>query len=291
MKGRPMKMIIMSNNLWNRDTNSDAWAARGEDCSADCRAEGLFRAYTAVMPDILGFQEMSRRMEMLILQRMRRVCLPDGTEAKYEIVTGGFVPILFRHDKLRLLESGHLLYPREFAPYPGSFNDSDSKGYTYGVFEERGSGKKIVVFTTHLWWKSDDPTNGSYQEGSAQARASQILTANEKADALTAKYRCPAVLMGDMNDMLGSPALNAAKNAGWQETHALCTGERCDTRGYHYCFPDGWRHDPPGEYEKAIDHILIKNPKDTEIRRFCRFTEPFFEPLSDHFPVYIEIAL
>ncbi len=284
-------MILLSNNLWNRDKNSDAWAARGEDCSADCRVKGLVLAYTSVMPDVLGFQEMSRHMEMLILQGMRRIPLPNGTEARYEIVTGGFIPILFRHDKLRLLESGHLLYPTEFAPYPGSFNDSDSKGYSFGVFEERNSGKRIAVINTHLWWKPSDPSSKSYQEGSDLARAAQIGMATEKADELTAKYRCPAVLMGDLNDMLGSPALTAAKSAGWQETHALCTGERCDTRGYHYCFPDGWRHDPPGEYEKAIDHILIKAPGNTEIRRFCRFTEEFFEPLSDHFPVYIEAVL
>ena len=284
-------MIIMSNNLWNRDTNSDAWAEKGEDCSADCRVEGLVKAYTSVMPDILGFQEMSRHMEMRIMQRMRRTALPDGTEARYEIVTGGYTPILFRNDRLLLLESGHRVYPTAFAPYEGVFNDVYSKGYTYGVFEERDSGKRVIVLTTHLWWKSSDPTKKNHQKGSDEARAYQILLASEKADSLISEYACPAVLMGDLNDKLGSPCLNAAKGAGWLETHSLCTGERCDSRGYHYCFPDGWRHDPPGEYENAIDHILIKNPGRTEIRRFCRFMEPFFERLSDHFPVYIEAGL
>lgn len=284
-------MIIMSNNLWNRDTNSDAWAAKGEDCSADCRVEGLVKAYTAVMPDILGFEEMSRHMEMLVMQRMRRAVLPDGTEVRYEIVTGGYTPILFRNDKLRLLESGHRVFPAECVPFEGRFNDSFSKGYTFGVFEERESGKRMIVFVTHLWWKSSDPASRNYQKGSAEARAYQIMLASEKADSLISEYSCPAVLMGDFNDVLGSPCLEAVRNAGWLETHSLCTGERCDYRGYHYCFPDGWRHDPPGAYANAIDHILIKNPGQTGIWRFCRFMEPFFDRLSDHFPVYIEAVL
>lgn len=284
-------MIIMSNNLWNCDRNKDAWAAKGEDCSADARVDGLVRAYTSVMPDILGFEEMSRHMEMLIMQRMRRIPADNGETAKYEIVTGGFTPILFRHDRLLLLESGHMLYPREFPPYEGSFNDADSKGYTFGVFEERKSGSRVIVITTHLWWRSDSPAAKSYQKGSGEARAYQIGLATQKAEELMGRWHCPAILMGDLNDMLGSKCLNAALAAGWQETHALCTGERNDTRGYHYCFADGWRHDPPGEYERAIDHILIKAPGRAEVRRFCRYMEASFEPLSDHFPVYIELAL
>lgn len=284
-------MRILSNNLWNRDANSPAWAEKGEDCSADCRVNGLVRAYLTLMPDVLGFQEMSRHMEKRIMERMRRVTLSDGTTVKYEIVTGGFTPILFRHDKLRLLASGHRLYPKEFPPYAGTFNDSDSKGYTYGVFEERESGKKVAVITTHLWWKSADPKNGSYQEGSDFARAYQVGLASAEAKRLNAEYGCPVILMGDLNDRLGSPALNAALSDGWTETHALCTGERSDIAGYHYCFPDGWRQEEQKDYSRAIDHILIREPGNAEVTRFLRFTEEYFDCLSDHYPVYIDLNL
>lgn len=284
-------MRILSNNLWNRDPNSPAWAAKAEDCSADCRVDGLTRAYLSLMPDILGFQEMSRHMEKLIMERMNRVPLSDGTTAKYEIVTGGFTPILFRHDRLRLLASGHRLYPKDCPLHAGPFNDSDSKGYTYGVFEERESGKIIAVITTHLWWKSSDPRSPGYLEGSAEARAYQIGLADAEAEKLHAEYRCPVILMGDLNDRIGSPALNAAMGAGWLETHALCTGERSDIAGYHYCFPDGWRHEEQEDYSRAIDHILIKMPGTAEVTCFLRFTEAYFDRLSDHYPVYIDISL
>lgn len=284
-------MIIMSNNLWNNDFNQPAWAAKGEDCSAEGRIGGLIRAYRSCMPDILGFQEMSRHMEALIMENMKEFTDPNGGKARYEIITGGYTPILYRYDRFRVLESGHRLYDTSFPPYEGSFNDADSKGYTFGVFEDRSSGKRLVVTTTHLWWKSDDPASKSYQKGSGEARAFQIREAAACAEKLSARYDCPAILMGDLNDELGSPALNAVLSGGWQETHALTVGERNDTRGYHYCFADGWHHDEPGEYVHAIDHILIRNPASAVVNRFCRHMERYFEPLSDHFPVYIDLTL
>jgi len=284
-------MIIMSNNLWNNDSNQPLWAARGEDCSAEGRIGGLIRAYRSVMPDILGFQEMSRHMEQLVMERMKETETLFGEKVRYEIVTGGFTPLLFRYDRYCLLESGHRLYNKAFPPYSGAFNDADSKGYTFGVFENRNDGKRIIVLTTHLWWKSDDPENKNYQEGSGLARAFQIQQAAKCAEALSEQYDCPAILLGDLNDELGSPALNAVLSGGWQETHTLCVGERNDTRGYHYCFADGWHHDVPGEYVHAIDHILIHNPRNVIVNRFCRIMEPYYECLSDHFPVYIDLSL
>lgn len=284
-------MLILSNNLWNCDFNTPAWAEKGEDCSADARVDGLVKAYTAVLPDVLGFQEMSRYMEKLIMERMKYLMLADGSAVRYEMVTGGFTPILFRYDKLRLLESGHAVYPAAFPPFEGCFNDVDSKGYTFAVLEERTTGKRVIVFSTHLWWQSGNPEKAHYQAGSDQARAYQILLASKKADELIARYDCPAILMGDFNAALGSACLNAVLAEGWLEAHGLCTGERDDANGYHYCFGDGWRHDPPLPYEKAIDHLLIKHPGNTEITRFRRFTEPFFDRLSDHYPVYAEMKL
>ena len=285
-------MIIMTSNLWDCDFNLPAWAARGQDCSAAVRTKGFIRAYTSVMPDILGFEEMSMLMETMMINGMRRIQLTDGTTARYKIITGGCTPIMFRNDRLLLLESGHLLYPTEFPPYEGSFNNNETKSYTYGVFEERSTGKRIIVFATHLWYKSDDPDSGIYyQPGSAAARAHQIVMATERVNELIAKYNCPAILMGDLNAKLGSPCLDAAFANGWQETHDVCVGERCEARGYHHCAGDGWSHDEPGEYANAIDHILIKNAGTAVVNRFSRFMEEFFDCLSDHYPVYIDLTL
>ena len=106
-------MILMSNNQWKNDINRPAWAERGEDCSAEGRVDGLVRAYTSVMPDLLGLQEVSVRMADLMMARMERVGCADGSTARYEYVSGGDTPVVYRRDKLRLLESGFYLYPEE----------------------------------------------------------------------------------------------------------------------------------------------------------------------------------
>ena len=99
-------MILMSNNQWKCDRNNDFWRERGEDCSAEARVPGMARAYLEVMPDILGLQEVSNRQAEILMDNMRHVKLDDGTEASYEYLSGRDTPIVYRRDKLKLLESG-----------------------------------------------------------------------------------------------------------------------------------------------------------------------------------------
>ena len=87
-------MIIMSNNQWKCDSNQPAWAARGEDCSAERRVEGLARAYQQVAPDVLGIQEASVRMNELLMRRMTSFS-HEGAPVHYELITGGDTPLLY----------------------------------------------------------------------------------------------------------------------------------------------------------------------------------------------------
>ena len=96
-------MLLMSNNQWKCDRNHDAWIAIGEDCSAEARVGGLVRSYLQVMPDVIGLQEVSIRMADLMMDKMDTVTLPDGTVARYEYISGGDTPIVYRRDKLLLI--------------------------------------------------------------------------------------------------------------------------------------------------------------------------------------------
>ena len=95
-------MLLMSNNQWKCDKNQDAWIAIGEDCSAEGRVDGLVRSYLDVMPDVLGLQEVSLHMADLMMEKMRAVTLSDGTVAKYEYISGGDTPIVYRRDLIAL---------------------------------------------------------------------------------------------------------------------------------------------------------------------------------------------
>ncbi len=269
-------MIIMSSNQWKCDHNVPDWAARGEDCSAECRVNGLVHAYQSVNPDVLGIQEASVRMMQLLVQRM-----PD-----YELITGGDTPILYRPDRLSLIESGFFRYSESIPEFEGSFNNSGTKSYAFAVFEEKSSARRFAFMTTHLWWKSSNPESEVYQPHSDEARTYQIQLALPRLEALMQKYDCPGVLVGDLNATLESPCLKAARALGWTDAHDSAAGKRDDTCGYHPCYAWGYKRGDAGVFAQAIDHILIRAGEGFKVGDYLRVNHPFFDCISDHYPVY-----
>lgn len=279
-------MIIMSNNQWKCDCNTPAWAARGEDCSAEARVDGLARAYQQITPDVLGIQEASVHMNELLMRRMGAY-VRENDPVHYELITGGDTPILYRDDKLLLIESGFYRYSEKIPEYEGSFNNGGTKSYTYGVFEEKASGCRFALMTTHLWWKSSDPAAADYQQYSDEARAFQICQALNRLEAVMAQYDCPGFLLGDLNAVVGSPCLEAARALGWIDAHDLAGGKRDETRGHHPCGPDGYRRVEKGLFSQAIDHILVKANTPVRVGDYLRIDEPWFDCVSDHYPLYL----
>lgn len=284
-------MILMSNNQWYNDPNHDAWKAIGEDCSAEVRVHGLVRAYKEVMPDVLALQEVSRHMAKLMMDQMRSLKLADGSNAEYEYISGGDTPIVYRSDKLLLIESGFFRYDEKIYGLKGEYNNSGTKSYCYGVFKNKADGKIFALMSTHLWWKSSDPNDANYLEGSDEARAYQILQAASKMDTVMEKYDCPCFIMGDFNACMESCCLKAAQWRGWREAHDLATGSRDDTRGHHPCYAWGFERGDAGTFDQAIDHILLKNCDNVEVKHFRRITDEYFDKISDHYPLYIDVTM
>lgn len=284
-------MILMSNNQWKCDKNTQAWLDRGEDCSAEARVGGLVRAYLDVKPDVLALQEVSLHMADLMMEKIRRVEFDDGETIKYEYISGGDTPIAYRRDKLLLIESGFFRYSEDVPGYSGKYNNGETKSYCYGVFKGREDGKVFAVMSTHLWWKSSDPKSTHYLEGSDEARAYQILLASAKMDEIMAKYSCPGFIMGDFNANMSSPCLRSVQWAGWREVHDLAVGEYDNTRGHHPCGPGGYERVDMGNFEQAIDHIIVKNADGVKINSFKRLTDEYFDSVSDHYPLYIDVTL
>ncbi len=283
-------MILLSNNQWKCDTNKEAWEAMGMDCSAEGRVGGLLRAYGEIGADIIGLQEVSLHMADLMMREMREMTLADGSVAKYEYVSGGDTPIVFRRDKLKLLESGFFRYDEKVPGYEGSFNNGGTKSYTYGVFECRECGKRLALMSTHLWWKSSNPASKNYLAGSDEARAYQLMLAGAKMDEVMSKYNCPGVLMGDFNAAMESYALKAITWAGWREVHDLSKGETNNERGHHPCGNGGFQRVDMGSFSQAIDHIMLKNHEGVTVNYFKRLTDEYFDSVSDHYPLYVDIS-
>ena len=195
------KLRILSHNVWKCDNNLPAWEVKGLDCSADVRAEGMVRVYTETHPDIIGFQEMSYIMSERI------ICSLADQGYHYALLWGKDTPILYRRERLELLDSDFLMYPMEVPGFEGQFNNDGTKSWCIAVFRDKTDGKKLIFMTTHLWWKSGDSASVNYQEGSEEARIYQINMAIKRLEVFQAEYDCPIVLAGDFNADYTKPVI------------------------------------------------------------------------------------
>ena len=276
---------LMSHNIWNCDNNLPAWQAKGEDCSAQARMPGMVRVYRETGPDIIGLQEVSLLQADLLLRGL----LDDGQ--RYAMLWGKFTPVIYRQDRLELVESEFYTYPEEMDGWDGEFNDVKSKSCSIAVFRDKQDGKLLVFATTHLWWKNNDPKAKNYQAGSDEARVYQLNMTMDRLEAYHEKYGCPVVLVGDLNSKYNSPVIQNALAREFEHAHNIAVEFADEDWGYHYCFGDGYKPYEPAPFEKAIDHILVKYAPAGFVRRFERYTPEYYMPLSDHSPVFADVVL
>ena len=283
---------LMTHNIWNRDKNSPAWEEKGFDCSAAVRAPSLLRVWRETCPDVIGCQESSALMADLLKEGMAE------EPVDYTLIWGRFTPILYRADKLELVDSEFFTYPDYIEGFEGKFNDARSKAYNIGVFRVKESGKLFIFATTHLWWKRSpsegmaEPYPSNCLPHSDEAREYQIDLLTQALDRFREKYGCPAFLVGDLNTGYESKAVQSAFAKGFRHAHDIATDFAEEAVGYHYCFPDGFRtvySDRP--FKTAIDHILVIGEKEGAVKRFERYSPDYYYPISDHSPAYIDVEV
>ena len=155
------------------------------------------------------------------------------------------------------------------------------------MFRTKEDGKVFVFAVTHLWWKSS-----AAQPGSAEVRRIQLAMATERIKTYQAKYGgCPAVIVGDLNAGYEAQALRwALGEGGWTHAHDVAVEYRHEGKGFNGCGiqPGVWQDEP---FEKAIDHILVRDIPAGAVRRFDRYCPESYVYLSDHAPVYIDLRL
>lgn len=279
---------LMSHNQWNYTFNTPAWEEMGLDCSAEVRMRGHVRVFSELLPDIVGGQEINKDMQ----RYFKFYCMEEGLP--YTQIWGNYTPLIYRADKLELLDTEYLLYPVKVEGYEGEFNDSLSKSLNLGVFRNKESGKVFLFATTHLWWMQEyDPTKSTYRKGSDHVRTLQIKEAIAKIEKYRLKYKnCPAIFVGDMNTNYNSEAIQYALNeGGYKHAHDIATEYRYEGHGLHRCGPTGYGPWEEAPFEEAIDHILVKGLSDDAVRRFDRYMPEYYLTLSDHAPVYVDVEL
>lgn len=280
------KLRIMSQNQWNFITNLPLWEEQGFDCSSEVRMKGHARVFKELMPDIIGGQEVNIQMHYDLMINCKKQNLP------YTLLWGYMTPIIYRADKLELLDTEWLLYPEEMDGFEGTFHDYYSKGANLAVFKCKEDGELLIFVTTHLWWMNGtDPNHRAYRKGSDQVRRLQLKMVIDLIDKYQEKYgKCPVFLAGDMNAEYNSEAIQYALNErGYSHAHDVATEFAHEGSGYNGCGAlkiGEWDNKP---FETAIDHILVRNFENVNIRRFDRYTPDYYLYLSDHAPIFVDV--
>ena len=255
------------------------------DCSAVCREKGFADFYARTNPDVIGLQEVSALMlERLMIELQER-------DLPFAAVWGRDTPTLYRTDKLELIDSTFLVYPRTIPGLTGEFNNSDTKSYSIAVFRTKEDGKIFTFMSTHLWWKSDDPQSSHYQKDSGVARNWQIGLAIDKLDELAKKYDCTQFIVGDLNTRYESDPIQTAFSRGFVHTHDIATERRDETHGMHPCGPDVLGPYEPKPFKFGIDHILVRNVPEGFVTNFIREMPENYLVLSDHAPVWVDVVI
>lgn len=280
------KLRIMSQNQWNYTNNNTKWEDIGMDCSAKVRMKGHVRVLRELLPDIVGGQEVNVEMQKFL----KFYCM--DAELPYAQIWGNYTPIIYRADKLELLDTEYLLYPEYVEGYEGCFNDALSKSCNLGVFRNKERGKTFIFATTHLWWQNGtNPKVQFYRPGSDQVRTMQIKLAIDMIDKYQKKYdNCPVIFVGDFNTGYNSETIQyALTKRSFRHAHDVAVDYACEHNGYNCCNPQEPGHWQNLPFENAIDHILVRDVPEGSVRRFERYTPDYYLALSDHAPVYIDI--
>ena len=283
------KLRLMSQNQWYWSDNRPEWQELGLDSSAATRMHGHIQVFKDLMPDVVGGQEITPEMQQYFNWYAAEEGLPG-----YVMIWGNATPIIYRPEKLDLVDSEYFCYPNEIEGLPGKYNPTKGYAATLAVFRVKENGKMFIFLTTHLWFKRGNPEHPKYYPGSNEARAYQLRMAKE----LIEKYRkaygdIPAVLVGDLNGGSDSEALIPVLwEGGYLHAHDLATDYAIEDGGFNSLTTRG-----PGKWHEGLDylhtfdHIIVKDFPEGAIKRFDRYMPDYYLYLSDHAPVYIDVEL
>ncbi len=198
------------------------------------------------------------------------------SEVPTEKADRNFTPVFYKTDVYTLIDSGYVLYDGK--------NDADSKSVTWAVLEERATGKRVAVASTHFWWMYEsDEDNRQRLKNADQLK--------KLCDTIVNKHGVPVIIGGDFNN---------GKNSvqGDEPYHYMCRLGFSDVRlsarsstesptchnGYPFLQADGKTFTPGTMPECTIDYIFTYGeglaPASFEV-----LTTPKARTSSDHCPL------
>ena len=246
-----------------------------EKCLVD-RVPLIADYYRDCAADVIGMQEVNHVGTALfdILAEHYTTVAKAHVDGKH-----CFTPILYRHDRLELLEGGSELH---------RMRATDTKSFSYAVLADKKTGKKFAVLNTHsaiiLPCHKFEATNAVEGE---EWRTDNVLRMLEKRDELYLKYgkELPVFMTGDFNAMPTGDSITTMKQHMHDSADVATLGNEKNVCSYH------GRPGTPCRLEGGgpIDFIFVNDTV-----KVLTHNVPHDEAaiaISDHCPVYIDATL
>lgn len=259
------------------------------------RQDGIHAAVERLKPDLLSLQEVTPNW-------WKSSGFMAKLEGEYGIIRGdedaalvragadlsrrrpnwvNHEPLLYRKDRLRLLDSGVEFFHMTLQP---------EKSVTWGVFEDLRNGKRLISFATHLWWQYNGEESHALRELNVRLILCTIARQKAKWGDL------PVIGGGDLNcNAEGQPALRFFERAGYSDagkradvTSSVPSEHTNPTRG-----ADGRYRGEKGVVGKKGHAMLDRVFYTKGIRAFRHDVVCDQETLdvSDHSPVVVDFAV
>ena len=232
------------------------------------RAKQFVEVMRRFQPDVAALQEASFDWHACIAQNLTdyEILHPQNNVVQKSLTT-----LIYNTEPLDRLDSGRQTY---------SVGDgTQHRAVTWGVFETKSDGKRFAVTSTHLNLVRDEETRGTEIDTMTQ----QVNELLEIADQLQTQYGCPVICAGDYNAMENDSTKGIYAGS---EIYSLLTQTLTDAKFIA-------EQQAAGSVESfdapTWDHIFLKG--DASVCAFRVLSESCLQEMSDHFPVFADIAL
>ena len=191
-------------------------------------------------------------------------------------------PLMYRTDRYALLDGDVEFYNLTLQP---------EKSVTWGVFEDRTSGRRLIAFATHFWYKQNGKESDAHREYN-------VIKLVETINRVKAKWGdLPVIGGGDLNEKPGTTAaLGKFEALGYAD--AAKEADVVDSRPSEHCDPvrgeDGKYRGQPGDPARAgccwLDHVFY-SPDSIRATKHAVVIDQDALDASDHSPVVVDFEL
>jgi endonuclease/exonuclease/phosphatase family metal-dependent hydrolase len=245
------------------------------DKTLDGRLHLIADYYRASDADVIGMQEVNR-VGTTLFETLGDIYTPVArrhAEDKH-----CFTPILYRHDRFEMIESGSELYRSR---------GTDTKSMAWVVLADKKDGGKLAVINSHgsLILKSYNLEATNAVEGE-QWRVDNVCQMLEKKDELREKYgaELPVFVTGDFNAYPGSDSIEAMKKVLPDSADVATVSATTGVNSFHRVpgqpCPEGTPIDFVFVTADAIRVLVHSIP-----------TDETSLAISDHCPVYVDAKI